>query len=152
MSSSLSFSFAILNGCLENSDPLVVSKTQNLKTQTSYAPVIWNPRTPPIRALMGDCGDFHLIFTSFWFPGRRKIRLKSRSAHPLPGYLLATQRSICLFHGCQQCFLIGVLRLAIISCFTKGVPSAEKYGQGNAPLTFVPLTFTCIKSDLLSLA
>ena len=28
-------------------------------------------------------GDFHLIYTSIWFPGRRGIRLKSRSSHPL---------------------------------------------------------------------
>ena len=28
---------------------------------------------PPIRALAGDCGDFHLIYTEFWFPGRREI-------------------------------------------------------------------------------
>ena len=81
---------------------------------------------PPIRALVGDCGDFHLIYTSFWFPDRKGIRLKSRSLHPLPGYLLAAQRSICLFHGCQQCFLTSGLRLAIISYFTKGVPWVEK--------------------------
>ena len=80
------------------------------------------PHPPTIRALAGDCGDLHLIYTSFWFPGRQGIRLKSRSSHSLPGYLLAAQRSICLFHGCQQCFLTSVLRLAIISCFTKGVP------------------------------
>ena len=45
----------------------------------------------------GGCGDFHLINTSFWFPSRRGIHLKSWSSHPLPGYLLAAQRSICFF-------------------------------------------------------
>ena len=98
---------------------------------------------PPIRALAGDCGDFHLIYTSFWFRGRRGIRLKSLSSHPLPGYLLAVQRSICVFHGCQQCFLTSVLRLAIISCFTKGVLCVERKGRGNG----TSLTFTCIKSE-----
>ena len=48
------------------------------------------------------------------------------------------QRSICLFHGCQQCLLPSLLWLAIINCFTKGVPCVEEQGQGNAPLTFVP--------------
>ena len=66
--------------------------------------------SPPIRALAEDCRDFHLVYTSFWFPGWGGIRLKSRSSHPLPGYLLATQRSICLFHGCQQCLLTSMLR------------------------------------------
>ena len=28
---------------------------------------------PPIRALAGDCGHFHLMYTSFWFPGRREF-------------------------------------------------------------------------------
>ena len=84
------------------------------------------PHPPPIRALAVDCGDFHLIYASFWFPVRRGIRLKSRFSHPLPGYLLAAQRSICLYHGRQQCFLISVLRLAMIICFTKGVPCVEK--------------------------
>ena len=77
------------------------------------------PHSPPSRVLAGDCEDFHLISTSFWFPGRRGIRLKSRSSHPLPGYLLAAQRSICLFHGYQQCFLTSVLRLTIISSFKR---------------------------------
>jgi len=71
-------------------------------------------------------GDFQLIYTSFWFPGRRGICLKSRSSHPLPGYLLAAQRSICLFHGCQRGFLTSVLHLAIVRCFTKGLPFVEK--------------------------
>ena len=83
------------------------------------------PAPPPIRALAGDCGDFHLMYTSFWFPGRGEICLKSWSSHPLPGYLLAAQRSICLFHGCLQCFLTSVLRLTMISCFTKGVLQRE---------------------------
>ena len=78
------------------------------------------------------------MHTSFWFSGRQGISSKSRSSHPVPGYLLAAQRSICLFRGCQQCFLTSVLRLAIISCFTKGVPCVEKLGWGNAPITFVP--------------
>ena len=38
------------------------------------------PPQPPIRALAGDCGDFHLIYTSFWFPGRQGICLKSQSS------------------------------------------------------------------------
>ena len=50
------------------------------------------PAPPPIRALAGDCGDFHLIYTSFWSPSRGRIRLKSRSSHPLPGYLLARSK------------------------------------------------------------
>ena len=71
----------------------------------AYAPVIRNPRNPPpIRALAGYCGTFILYTVHFWFPGRRGIRLKSRCSHPLPGHLLAAQRSICLFHGNQQCF------------------------------------------------
>ena len=45
------------------------------------------PPPPPIRALAGDCGDFHLIYTPFWFPGRRGIRWKSRPSHPVPGEL-----------------------------------------------------------------
>ena len=61
--------------------------------------------TVPIPALTGDCEDLHLKYTSFWFPGGRGIRSKLRSLHPLPGYLLAAQRSIQLIHGCQQCFL-----------------------------------------------
>ena len=44
--------------------------------------------TPPIRALAGVCRDFHLIYTSFWFPGRQGIRLKSQSSHPLPGQFI----------------------------------------------------------------
>ena len=131
------------------------------------APLIWNPRTcpsPPIRALAGDCGDFHVIYTSFWFPGRRGIRLKSRSSHPLPGCLLAAQWSICLFHSCQQCSLTSVLRLAITSCFTKGVLQCftklfykgsftKGVGAGECTIHFCPrepepsLTFTCIKSE-----
>ena len=35
---------------------------------------------PPIRALVGDCGNVHHIYTSFWFPGRRGIRLNSWSS------------------------------------------------------------------------
>ena len=31
------------------------------------------PPHPPIRALARDYGDFHLIYTSFWFPGRREF-------------------------------------------------------------------------------
>ena len=113
--------------CSSSTLHIQISCTRHLKTPH-----------PPIRALAGDCGDFHLIHTSFWFPGRRGIRSKSRSSHHLPGYLLAAQRSVCLFHGCQQSFLTSVLRLAIISCFTKGEPCVEKQGRGNAPLTFVP--------------
>ena len=111
------------------------------------------PAPPPIRALAGDCGDFHLIYTSFWFPSRRGIRSKSRSSHHLPGYLLAAQRSICLFHGCQQSFLTSVLRLAIISCFTKGVLCVKNVGAGECTTHFFPgepgtsPTFTCIKSE-----
>ena len=114
------------------------------------------PPHPPIKALVGDCGDFRLIYTLFWFLGTRGIRLKSRSSHPLPGYLLAAQRSICLFHGCQQCFLTSVLRLAIISCFTKGVLQScfsKGVGAGECTTHFCPqepgtsLTFTCIKSE-----
>ena len=112
--------------------------------------VYWNPPLPPIRALAGDCGEFHLIYTSFWFPSRRGIRLKSPSSHLLPGqvidfrsinettstikifdtllvywgafasYLLAAQRSICLFHGCQQCLLTGIWRApAFNQCVTR---------------------------------
>ena len=100
----------------------------------------FKPPAPPIRALAGDCRDFHLIYTSFWFPGRRGIRLKSRSSHPLPGYLLAAQRSICLFHGCQQCFLTSVLRLAITSCFTKAVllKMLKSRGRGMHHSLFSP--------------
>ena len=77
----------------------------------------------------GGCGDFHLIYTSFSFPSRRGIQLKSWSSHPLPGYLLAAQRSICFFfHGCQQRLLPTVLGLAVIICFTKGVPCVENRG------------------------
>ena len=43
------------------------------------------PAPPPIRALAGDYGDFHLRYTPFWFPGRRGISWRSRSTHPLPG-------------------------------------------------------------------
>ena len=63
---------------------------------------------PPHSGLSGGLRRLAPHKTSFWFPGRRGIRLKSRSSHPLPGYLLAAQRSICLFHGCQQCFLTSV--------------------------------------------
>ena len=39
---------------------------------------------------------------------------------------------MCLFHSYQQCFLAGVLNLAIISCFTKGVPHVHgKVGAGE---------------------
>ena len=85
----------------------------------------------------GLSGDFLLIYTSFWFPVDGEFA-RSQSLHPLPGYLLAAQRSICLFHGCEQCFLTSVLRLAIVSWFTKGVPFVEKSGRRNAPLFFVP--------------
>ena len=44
----------------------------------------------PIRALAGDCRDFQLIYTSFWFPSRRGIHLKSQSSYPLP------------WHSCRQ--------------------------------------------------
>ena len=92
----------------------------------AYAPVIRNPRSPPIRALAGYCGDFHLVYSSFLVPGRQEILLKLRSSHPLLGHLLAAQRSIFLVHGYQQCFLTSVLRLPIISCFEKGAPCVEK--------------------------
>ena len=114
------------------------------------------PPHPPIRALAGDCGDFHFIYTSVWFPGRQGIRLKSWSSHPQPHYLLAAQRSICLFHGCQQCFLTSVLRLAMISCFTMGVLQSwftKGVGVGKCTTHFCPrepgisLSFTCIKSE-----
>ena len=45
------------------------------------------PPPPPIRALAGDCGDFHLIYTPFWFPGRQGVSWKSRPSHPVPGEL-----------------------------------------------------------------
>ena len=81
---------------------------------------------PPIRALAMDCGGTFTSYTlHFGSPVGGEVRLKSRSSHPLLGYLLAAQRSICFLHGCHQCFLVGVLRLAIISCFTKGVPCVE---------------------------
>ena len=96
---------------------------------------------PPIQALAGDCGDFHLIYTSFWFPGRRGIHLKSWSSHPLPGYLLAGQRLLCFFHGCKQCFLTAVLRLVLIICFTKGVPCVEKRGLHTLSLAYGAFTF-----------
>ena len=52
-----------------------------LQLSGSNAPVIWNPRTPPpIWALVRDCEDFHLIYTSFWFPGRQGIRIKTWSS------------------------------------------------------------------------
>ena len=110
---------------------------------------------PPHSGLSGDCGDFHLIYTSFSFPGGRGICLKSRSSHPLLSYLLVAQRSICLFHGCQQCFVTSVLRLAIMSCFTKGVlyHVLRSRGGGECTTHFCPrepgtsLTFTCIKSE-----
>ena len=110
--------------------------------QSFETPAPSPPHSPPIRALAGDCGDFQLIYTSFWFPSRRGIRLNSLSSHPLPDYLLAVQRWICLFHGCQPCFLTSVLRLAIIS-----------WGAGECTTHFCPrepgtsLTFNCIKSE-----
>ena len=104
-----------------------------LSFHLSRASSVWlstrhlKPPHPLIRTLVGDCGDFHLIYTSLWFPGRRGIRLKSRSSinettstlkiywHTdilighwggFASYFLAAQRSISLFHGCQQCLLI----------------------------------------------
>ena len=50
-------------------------------------------------------------------------------------------------------FLTSVLRLAIISCFTKGVPFVEKCRGGGmhhsllSRETGTSLTFTCIKSE-----
>ena len=66
-------------------------------------------------------------------------------------YLLATQGSICLFHGYQHCLSTSVLRLATISCFTKGVPCVVV--AGDCTTHFWPrepgtaLTFICIKSE-----
>ena len=57
-----------------------------LSFHLSRASSVWlstrhlKPPHPLIRTLVGDCGDFHLIYTSFWLPGRRGIRLKSRSS------------------------------------------------------------------------
>ena len=45
----------------------------------------------------GGCGDFHLIYTSFWFPSRRGIHLKSWSSHPLATGLFAGRAKINLF-------------------------------------------------------
>ena len=41
-------------------------------------------------------------------------------------WLIVLERSICFFRGCQQCLLSSVLRLAIISRFTKVVPFVEQ--------------------------
>ena len=79
------------------------------------------PHSGVSRGLQGLSPHIHFILVPLevWF------RLKSRSSHPLPGYLLAAQRSICLFHGCKlffnQCVTLGNNKL-----FTKGVPCVEK--------------------------
>ena len=118
----------------------------SIKHQYTNAPVIWNCCTPPILALAGDCGDSHLIYTSFWYPVEGELAWShglripnrvnlSRSMNEITStikifwhthwgafasYLLATQRLICLLHG------FHVLRLAIISCFTKQVPCIKE--------------------------
>ena len=45
-------------------------------------------------------------------------------------YLLATQRSISLFHGCQQCLLTSVLHLATLSCFRRQYYILNSRGKG----------------------
>ena len=109
---------------------------------------------PPIRVLAGDCGDFHLIHTSFWFPGRRGIHLKSWSSHPQTIYLLAAQRSIWFFFSWlptvffNQCVTLGNDKL-----FYKRSTMCWKEGAGECTIRFCPrepgtsLTFTCIKSE-----
>ena len=53
------------------------------ETEAAYMKVmhqsfeILAPPPQPARALAGDCGDFHLVYTSFWLPGKRGIRSKS---------------------------------------------------------------------------
>ena len=123
-----------------------------LKSCTSHL----KPPHPPSRALAGDCRDFYLIYTSFWFPGRRGIRLKSRSLHSLPGYLLAAQRSNYLFISWlptvffNQCVTLGNNKLVY-----KGSTMCWKVGAEECTTHFCPwepgtsLTFTCIKSTPL---
>ena len=70
------------------------------------------PSHPPIRALAGDCEDFHLISTSFWFPGRRGIRLKSRSLHPY--------RIICWPLKDQSVYFMAANSVSVNQCVTLG--------------------------------
>ena len=46
-------------------------------------------------------------------------------------YLLAAQKSMFLLHGCQQCLLTRVLRLAIIICFTNHRSAMSVWNSRN---------------------
>ena len=87
---------------------------------------------PPIWALVEDYGDFHLIYASFWFPGRRGIRLKSRSSHPRMPYrvIFWSLKDQSLYFIAANRVLTSVLCLAIISCFTKEYHVLKSRGWG----------------------
>ena len=111
------------------------------------------PAPPPIRAIAGSCGDFHLMYTSFWFPGRRGIRLKSRSSHPLP--------IICWPLKDQSVYFMAANSVSVNQCVTlgrnklwyKGSTMCWKVAAGECTTHFCPrepgisLTFTCIKTE-----
>ena len=104
---------------------------------------------PPIRALAGDCGDFHLIYTSFWFPGRLEVTVFAS-----PTELFAGRSKINLFISWlptvsfNQCVTLGQNKL-----FYKGSNMGWKVGVGKCTTHFCPreprtsLIFTCIKYD-----
>ena len=54
---------------------------------------------PPYSGLSGGWGGggFHFRYTPCWFPGRRGIRWKSRSSHPLRGNKRGSHQTSALF-------------------------------------------------------
>ena len=104
----------------------------------------------PIRVLAGDCGDFHLIYTSFWFAvggeftWRHGLRIPYRVICWPPKNLFISWLPAMFFN---QRVTLGNNKL-----FYKGSTMCWKEGVGECTTHFCPrepgtsLTFTCIKS------